>query len=115
MVVGGQLRDLHIAPQNALYLWLDAFSIRFMESGDLLAWHHKWTTRPCYNAQEEIWRASLDEVRAVSAVHPRMGGYSLPPCGLRRDAGLRPICPGGPRFCGVLVWKKPLASYVRVI
>ena len=110
-----QLLDQDIAPQDALYLLPNAFSIRFMESGDLLALHHKWTTRLCYNAQEEIWRASLDEVRAVSEVHPRIGAYLLPPCGLRRDAGVRPICPEGSRYCGVPVWKKPLASYTRVI
>ena len=104
-----------MAPADALYLLPNAFSIRFMESGDLLALHHKWTTRLCYNAQEEIWRASLDEVRAVSEVHPRIGAYLLPPCGLRRDAGVRPICPEGSRYCGVPVWKKPLSSYARVI
>ena len=110
-----QLLDQGVAPENALYLLPNAFSIRFMESGDLLALHHKWTTRLCYNAQEEIWRASLDEVKAVSEVHPRIGAYLQPPCGLRRDAGVRPICPEGARYCGVPVWKKPLASYTRVI
>lgn len=110
-----QLLDADVAPADALYLLPNAFSIRFMESGDLLALHHKWTTRLCYNAQEEIWRASLDEVCAVSQVHPRIGAYLLPPCGLRRDAGVRPICPEGSRYCGVPVWKKPLSSYARVI
>ena len=99
----------------ALYLLPNATSIRFTESGDLMGWHHKWVSRLCYNAQEEIWRASLDEVRAVCAVHPRIGRHLLPPCGVRVKAGTRPICPEGTRFCGVPVWKLPTDAYERII
>ena len=77
--------------------------------------HHKWTTRLCYNAQEEIWRASVEEVQAVRAVHPTLAQYLLPPCGLRRDAGVRPLCPEGARYCGVPVWKQDLDDYKRLI
>jgi len=31
---------------------------------------HKWTMRTCFNAQEEIYRASLDEVSQLREVHP---------------------------------------------
>lgn len=102
-------------PELALYLLPNAFPIRFEESGDLAALHHKWTTRLCYNTQEEIWRASLDEVRQVREVHPRLGDHIAPPCGIRQAAGVRPCCPEGKRYCGVPVWKKALSDYERVI
>jgi len=31
---------------------------------------HKWTMRTCFHAQEEIYRASLDEVSQLREVHP---------------------------------------------
>jgi flavin-dependent thymidylate synthase len=104
-----------VPAEHALYLLPNAFPIRFQESGDLAALHHKWTTRLCYNAQEEIWRATLDEVREVRAVHRAIGAHILPPCGLRDVAGTRPACPEGKRFCGVSVWKLGLDDYRRVI
>ena len=110
-----QLRDLGVADEQALYLLPNAYPIRFEESGDLLFQHHKWTSRLCYNAQEEIWSATLDEVRQVRAVHPRLGQFLLPPCGLRLRAERKPYCPEGPRFCGVPVWKLGLEDYERLI
>ncbi len=109
------LLDAGVDAELALYLLPNAFPIRFEESGDLAALHHKWTTRLCYNAQEEIWRATVDEVRQVGEVHPRIGRHLGPPCSLRHAAGARPYCPEGKRFCGVPVWKKALAEYERVI
>jgi thymidylate synthase ThyX len=99
----------------ALYLLPNAFPIRFFESGDLLALHHKWTARLCYAAQEEIWQASLDEVEAVRRVHPRVAAAIGPPCHMRQRAGVRPYCPEGPRYCGVPVWKLGLADFTRVL
>ncbi|MBI5495677.1 MAG: FAD-dependent thymidylate synthase [Deltaproteobacteria bacterium] len=98
-----------------LYLLPNAFPIRFTESGDLLYQHHKWTTRLCFTAQEEIWRASVDEVEQVRAVHPRLGKWQLPPCGLRHRADITPYCPEGPRYCGVPAWKQDVKDYLRVI
>ncbi len=112
--IDGLLAD-GVRPEQALYLLPNAFPIRFEESGDLAALHHKWTTRLCYNAQDEIWRASVEEVRQVRAVHPRLGRYIEPPCGLRREAGRRPLCPEGTRYCGVPVWKLSLDQYERTI
>jgi thymidylate synthase ThyX len=110
-----RLLDAGVSHEHALYLLPNAHAIRFVESGDLLGWHHKWVSRLCYNAQEEIWRASLDEVSAVAAVHPRIARFLQPPCGLRAAARARPICPEGPRFCGVPVWKLPREQYQRTI
>lgn len=109
------LLDEGVAPHTAMYLLPNAFPIRFEESGDLMGWHHKWSSRLCYNAQEEIWRASIDEVQAVRQVHPRIGQYLMPPCGMRQKAQIRPACPEGPRFCGVPVWKFDIEEYERTI
>lgn len=97
------------------YLLPNAVSVRFTETGSLLDQHHKWTTRLCFNAQEEIWRATLDEVTEVAARAPHLGRYLLPPCGLRDRAGHRPTCPEGERFCGVVVWRQPKERWLRVL
>jgi hypothetical protein len=76
---------------------------------------HKHAMRLCYNAQEEIWRASVEEAQQVREINPTLGRYLLPPCGIRDLAGLRPICPEGKRFCGLPVWKYALEEYERVI
>jgi flavin-dependent thymidylate synthase len=116
--VWGVIEDLRsegVSDEAALYLLPNAYPIRFEESGDLLYQHHKWTTRLCYNAQEEIWNATRDEVEQVRAVHPRIGRHLLPPCGLRAAAGRKPYCPEGPRYCGVPVWRLDPADWSRVI
>jgi hypothetical protein len=99
----------------ALYLLPNAFPIRFEESGDLLHLHHKWTTRLCYTAQEEIWRASLEEVAEVRKQAPRLARWLAAPCTLRHRAEVRPVCPEGDRFCGVKVWQLDLGDYQRLI
>jgi len=110
-----RLRKLGASDEAAAYLLPNAVSVRFTESADLLNLHHKHAMRLCYNAQEEIWKASLDEARQVRETHPRIGKWLLPPCGLRSRAQTRPVCPEGERFCGVVVWKKDLNEYQRVI
>lgn len=99
----------------AQYLLPNAVAVRFTESADLLNLHHKHAMRLCYNAQEEIWRASLDEAKQVCEVNPRIGRYLLPPCTLRELGAQRPICPEGARFCGEKVWNYPLEEFERVI
>ncbi len=111
----GRLRALGVADEFASYLLPNALSIRFTESANLLDLHHKHAMRLCYNAQEEIWRASLDEALQIGAVNPRIGRYLLPPCNLRLMAGSRPICPEGRRYCGERVWTYRLEDYRRVI
>jgi hypothetical protein len=71
--------------------------------------------RLCYLAQEEIWQASLDEAVQVRAIHPRLGRWLLPPCSMRKEAGAKPFCPEGARFCGEPVWTYALEAYRRVI
>jgi flavin-dependent thymidylate synthase len=111
----GELQGLGVPWESAQYLLPNAFPIRFEESGDLMHLHHKWTTRLCYLAQEEIWRCCVEEVRQVAAVHPVLAEHLTAPCGLRKTAGATPFCPEGNRYCGVRVWELPLAQYARVI
>ncbi|HVO32400.1 MAG TPA: FAD-dependent thymidylate synthase, partial [Elusimicrobiota bacterium] len=53
-----QLVESGAREADVQYLLPNAFPIRFEESGDLLNFHHKWTHRLCYTAQEEIWKTS---------------------------------------------------------
>lgn len=111
----GRLLELGVPEESALYLLPNAFPIRFLESGDLLHLHHKWVHRLCYTAQDEIWRASQEEVLQVRAVHPELVKHIAPPCTLRKEAGITPFCPEGPRFCGVPVWKLDVKDFERLI
>jgi len=109
------LRRLGAEDEWVAYLLPNAVTVRFMESADLLALRHKCQMRLCYNAQEEIWRAALEEARQIAAVHPRIGRWLAPPCVMRERAGARPYCPEGPRYCGVRVWTLGLGEYQRII
>jgi thymidylate synthase ThyX len=109
------LQSLGVEEEFALYLLPNAAAVRFTESSDLLNLHHKMAMRLCYNAQEEIWRASLEEARQISVVNPRIGKYLLPPCTLRMMSKTYPICPEGKRYCGERVWTYSLDEYERVI
>src|SRR5712692_8122628 len=98
-----QLLDRGVTPEIALYLLPNAKSIRLYESGSLLHLLHKWTMRTCFNAQEEIYQASMDEIAQLREVHPELTRYIGPPCHLR--AGITtPICTEGSHFCGIKVW-----------
>src|SRR6266581_4681046 len=98
-----QLLDRGVPLEIALYLLPNAKSIRLHESGSLLHLLHKWTMRTCFNAQEEIFQASMDEIAQLREVHPELARYIGPPCHLR--AGITtPICTEGSHFCGVKVW-----------
>jgi len=98
-----QLLDRGVPPEIALYLLPNAKSIRLVETGSLLHLLHKWTMRTCFNAQEEIYQSSMDEIAQLREVQPALSRYIGPPCHLR--AGITtPICTEGSHFCGVKVW-----------
>ncbi len=109
------LRRRGVKEEFAEYLLPNAVAIRFTESSDLLNLRHKHAMRLCYNAQEEIWRASVDEARQIAEVNPQIGRFLLPPCTLRHMARRRPFCPEGDRYCGERVWEYELADYRRII
>ncbi len=98
-----KLIDAGVQPEIALYLLPNAKSIRLVESGSLLHLLHKWTMRTCFNAQEEIYAASMDEVAQLRQVHPQLSKHIGPPCHLRANI-TTPICTEGSHFCGVKVW-----------
>ena len=98
-----QLIDRGVPPEIALYVLPNAKSIRLVETGSLLHLLHKWTMRTCFNAQEEIYQASMDELAQLREVHPQLSKFIGPPCHIR--AGITtPICTEGSHFCGVKVW-----------
>ena len=99
-----RLLELGVPREFALYLLPNAVAVRFVESGALIHLLHKWTMRTCFNAQEEIYQASMEEIEQVRRVHPRLMRYIGPPCYIR--AGITsPICTEGSHFCGIKVWE----------
>lgn len=108
------LMNMGVKKEYAYYLLPNSLNIRMVQSGDLSALQHKWRLRSCYNAQEEIFRATIDEVEQVNAVFPRIGQHLKAPCYVRLRAGVKPYCPEGDRFCGIPVWKKEnITEYQR--
>jgi thymidylate synthase ThyX len=99
-----RLVALGVPLEFALYVLPNAKTLRFIESGSLLSLLHKWTLRTCFNAQEEIYLASMDEVAQVRAAHPRIGRHIGPPCVIRNGL-VSPRCTEGSHFCGVPVWR----------
>ena len=99
-----RLLELGVPREFALYVLPNATAVRFVESGALIHLLHKWTMRTCFNAQEEIYQASMEEIEQVRRVHPRLARHLGPPCYVR--AGIAsPICTEGSHFCGVKVWE----------
>ena len=98
-----RLVDMGVPLEFALYVLPNGKAIRFLESGSLIALLHKWTLRTCFNAQEEIYLASIDELDQVRRRHPRLARHIGPPCVVRNGL-LSPRCTEGRHFCGVPVW-----------
>ena len=98
-----RLLQLGVPLEHALYVLPNAKALRLVESGSFLALQHKWTLRTCFNAQEEIYLASMDEIAQVREVHPRLARFLGPPCVLRNRV-VSPRCTEGSHFCGVPVW-----------
>jgi len=99
-----ELLALGVPLEFSLYVLPNAKALRFVESGSLLSLLHKWTMRTCFNAQEEIYLASMDEIAQVRDVHPRIGRHIGPPCVIRNGL-VSPRCTEGSHFCGVPVWR----------
>ena len=108
-----RLLELGVPLEFALYVLPNAKTLRFVESGSLLALLHKWTLRTCFNAQEEIYLASMDELDQVRALHPAIGRHIGPPCVIRNGL-VSPRCTEGSHFCGVPVWRDFPAAVRRL-
>ena len=98
-----KLLALGVPLEHALYILPNAKALRMVESGSFIALQHKWTLRTCFNAQEEIYLASMDEIQQVKSIHPQLGRHLGPPCVLRNKI-VSPRCTEGTHFCGVPVW-----------
>jgi thymidylate synthase ThyX len=99
-----RLLEMDVPVESALYLLPNAKALRFHETGSLLYLAHKWVMRTCFNAQEEIYQASMDELEQVRQVHPRLVRHMGPPCVLRHGR-IAPTCTEGEHFCGIPVWR----------
>jgi thymidylate synthase ThyX len=99
-----RLLELGVPLEYALYVLPNAAALRLIESGPLIALLHKWTLRTCFNAQEEIYLASMDEIAQVRERHPRLARHIGPPCVVRNGL-ISPRCTEGSHFCGVPVWR----------
>jgi len=98
------LLEMGVPLEAALYVLPNAKALRFHETGSLLYLAHKWVMRTCFNAQEEIYQASMDELEQLRVLHPRLARYMGPPCVLRAGR-ITPTCTEGEHFCGVPVWR----------
>jgi thymidylate synthase ThyX len=103
-VAKNRLLDLGVPVEYAVYVLPNATALRLVESGALIALVHKWTLRTCFNAQEEIYLASMDEIAQVGEHHPRLVRHVGPPCVVRNGL-ISPRCTEGSHFCGVPVWR----------
>ena len=74
-----QLLDMGVPPSLAAYVLPNATAVRLVETGSLLHLLHKWTMRTCFNAQEEIYAGSMEELEQVREVHPPPGPVSRAP------------------------------------
>ncbi|MHA2620330.1 MAG: FAD-dependent thymidylate synthase [bacterium JZ-2024 1] len=101
--------------EAAQYLLPNAVAVRFLESGDLSNFWHKWVLRLCFNAQEEIYQSARDEVLQVQKVNPEIGKYLGAPCTIRLKGSKTPYCPEGARYCGVPVWNQTVEQYTRIL
>jgi thymidylate synthase ThyX len=108
-----RLLALGVPLEFAMYVLPNAKTLRMVESGSLLALMHKWLMRTCFNAQEEIYLASMDELDAVRKLHPRLARFIGPPCVVRNGL-IAPRCTEGTHFCGIPVWRDFPAAVRRL-
>jgi thymidylate synthase ThyX len=102
------LIDQGVPDEFACYLLPNAVAVRFTQTGSFLHLFHKWKLRTCFNAQWEIYDASMDELLQTRAVNPRIAKYAGPPC-VVRDGNVEnhPVigpCSEGDHWCGIKVW-----------
>lgn len=102
-----ELLRLGVRDEFACYVLPNSVNVRFHSTGSLLHLMHKWRMRTCFNAQIEIYNASMDELLQVRKKHPRLAKKLGPPCetreGLIEDPKIGP-CSEGDHWCGIKVW-----------
>ena len=100
---------------EAIYALYNSQKIDLIERNDFTSFHHKAQMRLCYNAQQEIFDVVYKQVQQLHAMGVKGSEKFLPPCTIRAQHGIRPICPEGDRYCGVKVWKLDFSDYERTI
>jgi len=100
---------------EAAYALLNAHNIEIVEHDDFNAFAHKAQMRLCYNAQEEIFDITYEQVKQLRDAGVSAAKNFLPPCTIRYKEKIKPYCPEGERFCGVKVWKLDFDEYKREI
>ncbi len=98
---------------EAVYALPNAHMIEIVERDDMASFNHKAQMRLCFNAQEEIYDIVYEQAKELRRCGVRGADKLLPPCTLRSNAKINPICPEGPRFCGVKVWKQSFEELKR--
>ncbi len=98
---------------EAVYALSNAHEIELVERNDFSSFHHKAQMRLCYNAQQEIYDIVHEQVTQLRALKVEGAEKFLPPCTVRAELGIRPICPEGDHFCGIKVWKLDFKDYKR--
>jgi flavin-dependent thymidylate synthase len=103
-----RLVQLGVPSEFAVYILPNAVAVRFTQTGSWLNLFHKWKLRTCFNAQREIYNASMDEIAQVARVHPRLMRNTGPPCLVRNghveDHPVIGPCSEGDHWCGIKVW-----------
>ncbi len=100
---------------EAAYALTNAHEIEFVERNDFTSFHHKAQMRLCYNAQQEIYDMVYEQARQLREMKVKGAEKFLPPCTVRAEMNIHPICPEGDHFCGVKVWKLDIKEYERKI
>lgn len=100
---------------EAVYALSNAHEIEFVERNDFTSFHHKAQMRLCYNAQQEIYDMVYEQARQLREMKVKGAEKFLPPCTVRAQMNIHPICPEGDHFCGVKVWKLDIKEYERKI
>jgi len=98
---------------EAVYALPNSHLVEIVERNDMASFNHKAQMRLCFNAQEEIYDIVYEQAKELRAQGVRGADRLLPPCSLRSEAGINPICPEGSRFCGVKVWKQSFEELKR--
>jgi len=104
-----------ISFSEAVYALSNAHEIEIVERNDFSSFHHKAQMRLCYNAQQEIFDIVYEQVSQLREYDLNGAEKFLPPCTIRAENKIHPICPEGSRFCGVKVWKLDFDEYRRDI
>lgn len=102
-----------IGLSSAVYALPNSHNIEIIERNDFNSFFHKAQMRLCFNAQEEIYDLIYEQVKILKSLNILHSDKLLPPCSLRFQNEVFPICPEGVRFCGVKVWKLDFETYKR--